>query len=176
MPDQALIRAGSNADVGLLPAIELAAGQLFPTDRIPDPDQTYPEGELQRAAALGLLFVAEVEGEVAGFITCTTSSGRLHIDEVSVHPAHGRKGIGRALVARAIDAARERRQPGVSLTTFADIPWNAPFYASMGFRQLDESELDDWLREVLQHERDLGLTERVAMLLPLAAAEANDHG
>ena len=175
MREKAAIRAGSSADVGLLPLIELAAGRLFPSARIPQPDQTYPESELQRAAAEGLLFVAEAGGEIVGFVACRTSNGRLHIDEMSVHPAHGRQGVGRALVVRVIETARARRLTGVSLTTFADIAWNAPFYVSMGFRQLDESELDAPLREALLQERELGMTERIAMLLSVAPAAGSDH-
>jgi GNAT superfamily N-acetyltransferase len=172
------VRVGRRADVRHLRAIELAAGSLFPADRIPDPQQTYPEAELERAADQGLLFVAEAEaeGERVGFAVCARQGERLHLEEVSVHPAHGRQGYGRALVARVIEAARERNLTAVSLTTFADIPWNGPLYDSMGFRQLPDAELDETLAEVLAQELELGMTERVAMICPVppAGAPADD--
>jgi GNAT superfamily N-acetyltransferase len=153
--------------VGLLAAIELDSGKLFPPSRIPQPDHTYPVAALEQAVAAQLLFVAEADEKVIGFATCSLLADRLHLDEVSVHPDHGRRGYGRALVERVIDVARERALPGVSLTTFADIPWNGPFYASMGFIEVPESELDEGLGSILADERSLGMTERIAMIFPL---------
>jgi ribosomal protein S18 acetylase RimI-like enzyme len=158
-----LIRFGNRADVPLLGAIERAAGQLFPAGRIPDPDSCFPVSLLAQAADRELLFVVEVAGTVVGFATCTPVAGRLHLDELSVHPDHGRRGHGRALVETVIDAARTRGLDGVSLTTFADIPWNGPFYASMGFETIAEAALDAPLTEALTHERAIGLSGRVAM-------------
>ena len=158
------VRIGKRADVSELRAIELAAGKLFPAERIPDPQQSYPEAALMQAADQGLLFVVEVSGELAGFAVCGVSGDRLHLEEVSVHPAHGRQGYGRALVARVIEAARNRNLAAVSLTTFADIPWNGPFYASMGFQPVPEAELDESLANTLAHELALGMTERIAMI------------
>ncbi len=162
-----VVRAGKRSDVALLTAIELAAGRLFPAGRIPQPDHTYPVADLVQAAEAGLLFIAEADGTVVGFATCSRRDARLHLDEVSVHPDYGRKGYGRALVERVLAVACETGQSGVSLTTFADIPWNGPFYASMGFLEVPESELDAALSEALDTERRLGMTERIAMIYPM---------
>ena len=167
MSERGRVRSGTVNDVPLLAAIELAAGRLFPPSRIPDPDHTYPVAELMRAANEGLLFVVEADGAVVGFATCSRTGDRLHLDEVSVHPEQGRRGYGRALVQRVIEAARERELVGVSLTTFADIAWNGPFYASMGFSEVAESEQDRVLIDALASERALGMTERVAMILTI---------
>jgi hypothetical protein len=40
----------------------------------------------------------------------------------------------------------------VTLTTFRDLPWNAPFYQRMGFIVLTDDSLDPHLREALQAE------------------------
>lgn len=153
-------------EVGGLAEIDRAAGRLFPPERIPDPEHSYPVESLERACANDLLFVADVEGVVVGFATCTEVAGRLHLDELSVHPDHGRQGFGRRLVERVIESAKERGLSGVSLTTFSDIPWNGPFYVSMGFEALAEDRLDEHLRKILVHERRSGLTERIAMFRP----------
>jgi ribosomal protein S18 acetylase RimI-like enzyme len=159
-----VIREGRRDDLNLLANIELEAGQLFPASRIPQPDVTYPLSALEQSVNEELLFVVEVERQVVGFAACSRSGDRLHLDEVSVHPEHGRRGYGRALVERVIDEARKRGLTGVSLTTFADIPWNGPFYASMGFSAVPEAALDETLLDALTHERNLGMTERVAMI------------
>jgi ribosomal protein S18 acetylase RimI-like enzyme len=162
------IRSGTRSDVSQLRAIELAAGKLFPAERIPDAQQSYPEAALTQAADQGLLFVVEVSGELVGFAVCIVIGDRLHLEEVSVHPAHGRQGYGRALVARVIEAARKRNLAAVSLTTFADIAWNGPFYASMGFQPVPEAELDESLANTLAHELELGMTERIAMICQIS--------
>lgn len=157
------IRLGAHSDLAALAAIERAAGQLFPAGRIPDPDQTYPRHLLEAAVDDALLFVLEAAGEAAGFAVCTRVGNRLHLDEVSVHPDHGRRGYGRALVQRVVDAAVELKLDGVSLTTFADLPWNGPFYVSMGFVPLQDDDLDGPLTDALAAEAGQGLTERIAM-------------
>lgn len=177
-PLSGTIRTARGAEVAQLAAIERAAGQLFPAARIPQPEQTYPLAALEQAAAEGMLFVAEENDEPVGFAVCSLSGDRIHLDEVSVHPDHGRKGYGRALVSRVIELARQKGVAGVSLTTFADIPWNGPFYASMGFTRLPESLLDSALREALAHEQAMGMTERIAMfyrLTPLGRLSAREE-
>ena len=164
------VRLATTNDVPHLADVELAAAVLFPAGRIPDPDQVTAESELAEACAEGLLFVADRDGVPVGFATCSVEGAYLHLDELAVHPDHGRRGLGRRLVAAVIDAAAQRRLDGVSLTTFADLPWNGPFYAGMGFRTLADAELNDFLRDVLALERRKGLTQRVAMVRPTGMA------
>jgi GNAT superfamily N-acetyltransferase len=52
---------------------------------------------------------------------------------VSVLPEFGRRGIGRRLVDAAVEAARERGYRELTLRTFLEVPWNAPFYLTCGF-------------------------------------------
>jgi hypothetical protein len=53
----------------------------------------------------------------------------------------------------------------MTLSTFRDLPWNAPFYAKSGFRILDESELTSGFQQIRQSEREAGLpiADRVIM-------------
>ena len=59
----------------------------------------------------------------------------MHLAELSVDPAHGQRGLGNALVSKLIEQAAKMSAKGVSLTTFRDVPFNAPFYAKMGFSE-----------------------------------------
>ena len=43
----------------------------------------------------------------------------------------------------------------ITLTTFADIPFNAPLYRRLGFRQLAGEEIGVELRQVISDEADL---------------------
>lgn len=80
--------------------------------------------------------------------------------------AQGR-GIGRALVAAVTAEGRQRRLSAVTLTTFRNIPWNAPFYARLGFIEVAGAAMNARLAAVLKHELRRGLTDRCAMSLPL---------
>ena len=112
----------------------------------------------------GLLYVAESSGKVVGFATCSEVDGYLHLDEMSVHPDHGRQGIGSALATRVIRESVDRSLDGVTLTTFEDIEWNAPFYSRLGFRQLAPGTLPKHVRHHLDEEMASGMTGRVGML------------
>jgi hypothetical protein len=47
--------------------------------------------------------------------------------------------------------------PALTLTTFTQVPWNAPYYARCGFRLLDDDFLAPGLRKIREHEAALGL-------------------
>ena len=57
----------------------------------------------------------------------------------------------------------DRRLDRVTLTTFEDLPWNAPFYQRLGFRKLTEDELNAPIATLLERERAVGMIRRVAM-------------
>jgi N-acetylglutamate synthase-like GNAT family acetyltransferase len=68
--------------------------------------------------------------------------------------------VGRALLAHAADHAREEGLTALTLTTFTEVPWNAPYYARLGFRPLPEADLTPGLREILATEAAHGLDRR----------------
>ncbi len=111
-----------------------------------------------------------------GFLLATRYPDVLHIEEMSVLPSHGRRGLGRALLERALDEARARGLRRVTLTTFEHLPWNAPFYAQLGFQKTRDVD-DCRLREQLVREAAAGLLRRVAMvcLLHAQAVDAEER-
>lgn len=155
------IRAGTSSDFNLLGEIERAADQLF--ESAPVEHDVLERKILEKGVEDGLLFVAEHAGEVIGFVIGYERAPYLHLGQVSVTPSYGRRGAGRRLVQRVIDEARARGLPGVTLTTYASVPWNRPFYESMGFVVLEEAEMDSGLIESLAEQRRIGMKDRVAM-------------
>lgn len=94
------------------------------------------------------VFVAVApNGGPVGYAAATPLDGFLHLAELSVDPDHGRIGIGAALVEAVAALADRRGLPGVTLTTFRDIPFNAPFYARLGFVELPLSGASALQRE-----------------------------
>jgi GNAT superfamily N-acetyltransferase len=85
-----------------------------------------------------------------------------------VHPRAARQGIGRRLIEHAARYARQHGLAGLTLTTFADVPWNAPYYERCGFRVVPDGELTPGLRAVRRNEAAHGLDRwpRVVMHRP----------
>ena len=140
--------------------IDLAAGALFlETDYAflwgSEPISLEILRERQRE---GLVWVApDKEGEPVGFAVATVIDGVGHLDELSVHPSHGRRGLGRMLTLAVCEWAKQAGYEAVTLSTFRDIPWNRPFYERLGFRALAEEELGPGLKQVRAREEALGL-------------------
>lgn len=113
----------------------------------------------------GTLWVVETAGRVIAFLAATAHGDRLHIDEVDVEQGHQGQGVGRRLIQHVVAWARAQGFASVSLTTFRNVPWNGPFYASLGFAEDDRLPA---LQAILQAEADRGLTDRCAMVLALS--------
>lgn len=154
-------------DIPQLGDIELAAARLL-VGYAPESvlQVTTSEPEFRAALDAGQLWVALTGETPVGFAHVKVLERRTaHLDELDVHPDHGRRGVGRSLVQTVCDWAASRGFDGVTLSTFRSPPWNAPFYASMGFRPLDAASLTPALRQIVDDEvrRGLDVTTRVVM-------------
>lgn len=103
----------------------------------------------------GLVLVAEVDERLVGFAACQACADALHLWELAVRHDVQRRGLGRALLGAALDLARTRGLPAVTLSTFREIPWNAPFYRTLGFREVEA--LNERLSVIRLREELLGL-------------------
>lgn len=116
---RALERASAQRFVGLMDA--LAA------------DEPSPPAVLAARIASGGLIVA-VEGEtVAGFVMFRPVEARAYVEQLDVLPAFAGRRIGAALLDAVADQARAAGLEGLSLSTFREVPWNAPYYRRLGF-------------------------------------------
>ena len=169
------LRPAGLTDLPALPPIEKAAGILFAgTDQawIVDEDPL-PLATFERWFNRGVIWLAVDEaGRPVGFAAVEMVDAQGFLTELDVPPTHGRRGLGRRLIAAAGQSAAAQGATALRLSTFAHIPWNAPFYARLGFRVLADDELGPGLRAVRQHEADGGLevAKRVLMTLPLTPA------
>lgn len=129
----ASVRFARQGDLEALEGLEESADALF-RERFGASDWPPATPGPARAAAPGFLLVAEA-GELAGFAHVVTHGELAHLEQLAVLPAHGRQGIGTALLRAAMDEARRRGFARLTLRTFADLAWNAPFYARHGFAE-----------------------------------------
>ncbi len=174
--EQYRIELAQREHVAELPAIERAAAALFPETMLPENirDSALPLEQLAEAQARQHLWVALTSnGQPVGFAMALIIKEAALLVEVDVHPHHQRRGLGRALVQAVIECAQRARLARVVLTTFRDLPWNAPFYESMGFCRLTPVEVTDDLAHWLDQEQRSGLQGRVAMQLVFPLP--NDH-
>ncbi|MDP9341349.1 MAG: GNAT family N-acetyltransferase [Actinomycetota bacterium] len=104
-----------------------------------------------------------------GYILARVVDSNAHIDQVSVHPNHARQGIGADLIETVVAWAKQHRLAAITLTTFSEVPWNAPYYQRLGFKRVADVEVTDGLRRIRDHEAAHGLAEwpRVTMRRPL---------
>lgn len=132
-----------------------------------DEPPTVPELTAFQRAGRALVATDDHDQPVA-YLLVKPIDEYAHIEQVSVHPSRARQGLGRQLIDAADAWARRHELAGLTLTTYAHVPWNAPYYARLGFRVLDEEETTEGLREIRENEAARGLDRwpRVAMLRP----------
>ncbi len=166
------IRLARREDAPAMPAIERAAGTMF--ERIDGlagvaGQHTVPVERLLRYIARGHCLVAAHETSLIGFIVTEPHGRDLHIWELDVHPDWQGRGVGSALLRGAMIDARNSGFGALTLTTFAEVPWNAPFYRRMGFVDIDAAN-HPRLADELAREHDQGMPpgSRVAMIRDLA--------
>ncbi len=173
-----IVRLARPEDLPRLPEIEASAATLFRDEGLEvfagETDETpiafTPAEVWAPIMAEGLLWVMSVPNGPAGaFLAARIEENRLHILEFDVHREHQGQGLGRHLLAFTIEEARRRGLAGLSLTTFRDAPWNAPFYASAGFAIVQGADARGCLQAYLDREVTLGLdpARRCAMVLSL---------
>lgn len=144
------VRPAVEAEFHELIAIERAADTLF---AVAGYGTMPPPADLDDLADAALLLVAG--GPPVGYVRVEFAGGQPHIESLSVRPKFMRQGIGSALVEAACGWAAEQGFPEITLCTFAEVPWNGPFYATLGFIEVPDPSPE--LRELRVEEARLGL-------------------
>ncbi|MFJ7493765.1 GNAT family N-acetyltransferase [Streptomyces sp. NPDC097727] len=174
------IRTARRSDLPLLQDIERAAGEPFRAlgmSAIADDDPP-PLGLLDDYRRAGRAWVAaDPDDRPVGYLIADPVDGAAHIEQVSVHPSAARRGLGSTLIDHLTGWAHERELGALTLTTFSHVPWNAPYYARLGFRTLSEAELTDGLRKIRAEEAEHGLDRwpRVCMRREIQRAGHDPH-
>ncbi len=91
---------------------------------------------VDRTIELGRVLIAHFDNERVGHLQLisTGREGRVEIGSLAVAEAYRRRGVGRALVARALDICRAKRASVVTLSTATADIGNLRFYQRSGFR------------------------------------------
>jgi GNAT superfamily N-acetyltransferase len=124
----------------------------------------------QRSAEADRLFIArDASGAALGFVALDRLDRCAYLDQLSVRTRAMRRGIGTALLHRAIEWAANAGDASLWLTTYAHLPWNRPYYEKHGFHAVPDPDCGP---EVLLHleaqRRALPApAQRIAMRRPL---------
>jgi GNAT superfamily N-acetyltransferase len=168
-----VIRDATPAELPLLGKLEDRAAQRFRESVHPYAVDLphFDAAQLAELHRAGTVWVAvDPAGTLLGFVLGGYLGEHAYVQELDVDLPYGRRGIGRALVRRVGEWAAERGHDSLLLSTFADVPWNGPFYARLGFEVVPLDEYDPVMRA--QRRMDgisgLKLTSRVMMRAPVA--------
>ena len=143
------IRKARVAEFGRLNEIERIADQLYATVglNLVLQMQNVPRDRL----AEGPVWVACDHADVpVGFLLAGAIDGYAYIEQISVLPDHGRKGIGSTLMQTALAWGKTTPARAMVLSTYRDVPWNQPFYERLGFVEMPETE---WNEEIIAARR-----------------------
>lgn len=165
------IRAARAEELPRLQEIELSAGEVFRDIGMPEiADDPPPRLDLLAGyQSAGRAWVAVGPDDLpVAYAVLDVVDERIHVAQLSVHADHARRGVGSLLLDRAGDLAVAAGMSALTLVTFRDVPWNAPYYERLGFRALSTEELSPGLAYLLATEAELGfdLEQRVCMVRP----------
>jgi GNAT superfamily N-acetyltransferase len=155
----------------LLPAIELAAARLL-VGHAPEHVllETTDAATLRSAADERRLWVASLNDEPVGFAHVEILADRsAHLEEIDVHPRHGQRGIGTALVRGICSWTIARGLRQLTLTTFRAPRWNMPFYAGLGFVEVARGEWSADLTRIVANETARGLDPATRLVMAWSA-------
>lgn len=102
------------------------------------------ENDLRGRADVTL--VAETAGDVGGFCAMLLRPAFAVIDLIAVAPNHQGRGLGRAMVAAALDRYRGQ-VPSIQVGTQAANPQSLKFYQSVGFVEIRRANTWHWMPE-----------------------------
>ncbi|HEU0171089.1 MAG TPA: GNAT family N-acetyltransferase [Acidimicrobiales bacterium] len=124
-----VVRPASPGDGPELQEIERSAGERFRDVGMPEiaDDEPLSLEALAGYARAGRSWVALGQARTPlGYVVADVVDGDAHIEQVSVRPDHQGAGVGRALIDQVRTWALASGMEAVTLTTFRDVPWNAP--------------------------------------------------
>ncbi len=89
--------------------------------------------------------VAEEDGKIVGSILCGHDGRRGCLYHVCVDEDHRRKGIGKAMVVRAMEALRAEKINKVTLIAFTDNDLGNAFWNTIGWTKREEYNYYDFV-------------------------------
>jgi GNAT superfamily N-acetyltransferase len=169
-------RFGALHDAPMIREIEFEAGQRFVSVGMAGIADAAPmalqlvERKIEAREIIVAVRADETGDTCVGFVMFEPQPTRIYIQELDVLTTYAGRRIGAALIGQVEQLARERQLTQLVLSTYREVPWNAPYYRRLGFADIDLSELDAALvaRRNAHIARGLDESKRVFMRRDLA--------
>lgn len=164
------IRPACLEDLQTIQAIERASAQRFlgVMDALAHDEPSPLELLAARQEAGGLLVAEVLAGEkptLAGFVMFRLLEHSFYIEQIDVAPAFERQRIGATLIDAVARRAGDAGLARLTLSTFREIPWNAPYYRRLGFIDIAETDLTPGLVAVRREHLARGLDETARVFM-----------
>jgi GNAT superfamily N-acetyltransferase len=154
------IRPALFSEIETVRAIERASAQRFlgVMDAMAA-DEPSPASVLAARIETGGLLLADTGSDLAAFVMFRPVEDSFYIEQIDVLPAFERRRIGAALIDAVTQRARATSLTRLTLSTFRDVPWNAPYYRRLGFTDIMDAALTPGLLEIRREHLARGLDE-----------------
>lgn len=149
------IRLGSADEIHKVAPLELAAAEAFREigmDAVAD-DEPLSESVLIQAAEERRFWVAVEYGVLKAYLVGDFLPQSLHVDQVTVHPDASRRGLGALMIESVSADPRSNERGRITLTSFANVPWNAPYYERIGFVEIAREDWPEGVAEKVDAEQ-----------------------
>lgn len=154
------LRLALPSEIPLIREIERASAQRFIglMDALAEDEPTPAHSLAARIATDGLLVAIDTDAPVA-FVMFRTVEDGLYIEQIDVLPDFAGRRIGAALLDAVTERARRLGLKRLTLSTFRDVAWNAPWYRRLGFAEIADRALTPELVEIRRQHLARGLDE-----------------
>lgn len=126
-------------------------------------DEPTDAATLERRIGEGGLLVADEAGEPVAFVMFRPAEGCAYVEQIDVLPSHAGRAIGAALLDAVAALAVQRGLAALTLSTFRDVPFNAPYYRRLGF--VEVADLTPGMREIRREHEARGLDETTRLFM-----------
>jgi predicted N-acetyltransferase YhbS len=129
-------------EIAEIRALERASAQRFVglMDALAEDEPSSAEVLASRIETGGLVVAVE-DGAIVGFVMFRPVETYAYVEQIDVLPAVAGRRVGAALLDAVAERARGTGLVGLSLSTFRDVPWNAPYYRRLGFVEVADGAL-----------------------------------
>ncbi|CAE6799539.1 GNAT family N-acetyltransferase [Paraburkholderia haematera] len=161
-------RLAAPHDADMIRTIEFEAGQRFVSvgmTGIADASPMELELVRRKIDAREIVVAVDADETCVGFLMFEPQPTSFYIQELDVQTSHAGQRIGAALIEQVAQLARAQQVMQLTLSTFREVPWNAPYYRRLGFCDIEEADLDAVLiaRREAHIARGLDESKRVFM-------------
>lgn len=132
------IRQAREDEFSRLNDIEQEADRLYATVGL-DLVLNMPTASHERLRQGPVWVAVDDTDQPVGFALAGAIDDFALLDQLSVLPEHGRKGIGAALIRQVADWARREGHDVLLLATYRELAWNQPFYERNGLSEMPRS-------------------------------------